>query len=196
MAMDEDADAGDRLLDYIDSEVRSPFTYDDLKHRYDPPVNDLPQTFAGLVGDGYDRVEITDHAVEDAFSDDPELLDALTGLWSYLNQEDAWYLSRSFRTGSGNGDYEPEDANLAAYEAAVSAWDNGDRAIGSDTLDALADTGAVSKHGGIAIITGFGWRAIHNAASRDEELPSVYQRLRDKDRDPSRFQHFHGLMDR
>lgn len=147
---------GERLRHYITRDVPAPFTYADLQHRYSPPVDDLPQTFAGITTDYLDPITYTDHNVKEDVPVD--LQHTLLGLRDHLNNEDAWYTPRGIWL---RQDYRD------TYQDEVPGFTD-------ETLDVFEAHGLLSNHGGIAIISSLGWRTIYHALSRDDRDEKLY----------------------
>lgn len=135
-----------------------PFRYDEAADRYADEFDAFQQTFASVVRtQDYRHGPVNDDRsmaqyVTAGYPDDA--VDGLVALRDYLDAEDAWFLSRSFR----------RDADHRTYTANVPELDEA-------TFDRLYDTGLLSAHGGISIITDEGWWAIYATTGEDVYQP-------------------------
>lgn len=145
---------GDQLHELLTEKFGRPFRYEEAASQYADDFDNFQQTFAATVNaHDYHHGPVDDDPfvsryVAERYDDDA--VDALVSLRDYLDDEDAWFLSRSFR----------RDADHSTYVDAVPELDD-------DTFDTLYDSGLLSPHGGISIITSDGWWAIYAATGED-----------------------------
>lgn len=136
-----------------------PFTYAEAERRFGGSIDNFQQTFANVVKqEGYVRQPLE---MEPIFTlqFEEETLDALVGLRDYLDESDAWYQSKSFRTHDNRG-----NRLVEGYREAVPE-------LTEERLDQLYDADLVSQHGFISIITDKGWWAIYTTSGEDVYRP-------------------------
>lgn len=144
-----------------------PFSYSEASRRLALEEQALKGALGALIGQG--ELEKTtvpaSHDTTNGYSDDA--LELLVDLRDYLDATDQWHVGAAFPHPAvpADRDYVPS----AAFQDDIDTWDDA-------VYDDLVEQGAISRHGGIDIITDEGWTAIYAHTGAD-----VYDTVRTTD---------------